>query len=260
MALWFARHWRGECDEASWPDKDHGLVCGECKVLVGRFDSFYGNCDSEAPAYWAEDIQSEIDSAVAKGRNASVFIPPGNRLAFGTGPVTCDGNIHLSVRSTREGATLDGEKLSNMFDIKGGCSLSLYALRFVNGRSERYGGAVKVYNAGNIAMQDVSFTDCESGMYGGAVYVRKTRGDISLVGVTFRSCKARQGGAVLVLESGATSMDGATFIACTADLDHISDSHSDHLPPGKGNDQNGKARNAFSQNVQNTGRWARLRR
>ena len=126
---------------------------------------------SEAPAYWAEDIQSKIDSAVAKGRNASVFIPPGNRLAFGTGPVTCDGNIHLSVRSTREGATLDGEKLSSMFDIKGGCSLSLYALRFVNGRSERYGGAVKVYNAGNIAMQDVSFTDCESGMVRGRTLV-----------------------------------------------------------------------------------------
>ncbi|EOD13265.1 hypothetical protein EMIHUDRAFT_124485, partial [Emiliania huxleyi CCMP1516] len=137
----------------------------------------------------------------------------GRLVVLYAGPCTL-----LARSATREGATLDGEKLSSMFDIKGGCSLSLYALRFVNGRSERYGGAVKVYNAGNIAMQDVSFTDCESGMYGGAVYVRKTRGDISLVGVTFRSCKARQGGAVLVLESGATSMDGATFIACTADL------------------------------------------
>jgi len=33
------------CDEASWPDKDHGLVCGECKVLVNRFSSFYKTCD-----------------------------------------------------------------------------------------------------------------------------------------------------------------------------------------------------------------------
>ena len=33
------------CDEAAWPDKDHGLVCGECKVLVNRFNSFYGSCD-----------------------------------------------------------------------------------------------------------------------------------------------------------------------------------------------------------------------
>ena len=30
------------CDEYSWPDKDHGLVCGPCKVLVDRFDSTYG--------------------------------------------------------------------------------------------------------------------------------------------------------------------------------------------------------------------------
>mmetsp|Transcript_41749 Transcript_41749/g.129970 ORF Transcript_41749/g.129970 Transcript_41749/m.129970 type:complete len:471 (+) Transcript_41749:80-1492(+) len=33
------------CDEASWPDKDHGLVCGECKVLVNRFSSFYKTCN-----------------------------------------------------------------------------------------------------------------------------------------------------------------------------------------------------------------------
>ena len=24
----------GSCDEASWPDVDHGLICGECLVLV----------------------------------------------------------------------------------------------------------------------------------------------------------------------------------------------------------------------------------
>jgi len=34
------------CDEAAWPDKDHGLVCGECKVLVNRFDSEYGSCSN----------------------------------------------------------------------------------------------------------------------------------------------------------------------------------------------------------------------
>jgi len=32
------------CDESQWPDKDHGLVCGECKVLVNRFDSKYRSC------------------------------------------------------------------------------------------------------------------------------------------------------------------------------------------------------------------------
>lgn len=34
------------CDEARWPDKDHNLVCGECKVLVDRFSSYYKTCDN----------------------------------------------------------------------------------------------------------------------------------------------------------------------------------------------------------------------
>jgi len=32
------------CDEASWPDKHHGLVCGECKVLVKHFNHRHGSC------------------------------------------------------------------------------------------------------------------------------------------------------------------------------------------------------------------------
>jgi len=35
----------GSCDESFWPDKDHGLICGECKVLVDNFDSIYQTCD-----------------------------------------------------------------------------------------------------------------------------------------------------------------------------------------------------------------------
>merc|ERR1719336_1116024 len=33
------------CDENSWPDKDHNLVCSDCKVLVNRFSSTYQTCD-----------------------------------------------------------------------------------------------------------------------------------------------------------------------------------------------------------------------
>jgi len=33
------------CDESQWPDLDHGLVCSDCKVLVNRFNSFYGTCN-----------------------------------------------------------------------------------------------------------------------------------------------------------------------------------------------------------------------
>merc|ERR1712125_203467 len=33
------------CDEQSWPDKDRGLVCGDCKVLVDKFKSKYKTCN-----------------------------------------------------------------------------------------------------------------------------------------------------------------------------------------------------------------------
>jgi hypothetical protein len=33
------------CNEAAWPDLDHGLICGECKVLVNHFSSKYTTCD-----------------------------------------------------------------------------------------------------------------------------------------------------------------------------------------------------------------------
>lgn len=32
------------CDEASWPNKHHGIVCGECKVLVDKFEDQYRTC------------------------------------------------------------------------------------------------------------------------------------------------------------------------------------------------------------------------
>lgn len=38
------------CDEIDWPDLDHGLVCGECRVLVDRFDSVYFTCDGYCQA------------------------------------------------------------------------------------------------------------------------------------------------------------------------------------------------------------------
>ena len=55
----------GSCDESFWPDKDHGLICGECKVLVDNFDSIYQTCDGYCASIrktcvgaWEEDDDS----------------------------------------------------------------------------------------------------------------------------------------------------------------------------------------------------------
>ena len=114
----------------------------------------------EVPAYSPQNIQKEIDSAIAEGRNASIYTPPGSHLRF-SNHVTCNGKIHLSVRSSGEGATLNGEKRSSMFAIQGGCSLTLEALHFVDG-SGIIGGAVQADGAGDILMNDVSFAGCEA--------------------------------------------------------------------------------------------------
>lgn len=34
----------GKCEEGGWPDKDKGLICGDCKVLVDHFDEKYTTC------------------------------------------------------------------------------------------------------------------------------------------------------------------------------------------------------------------------
>jgi len=114
----------------------------------------------EAVANTPQDVRDEINKAVDQGRNASVYIPPDVRLAFSSN-VECSGDMHLSVRSSGEGATLDGKKSSNMFYLSSGCSLYLEALHFVDGVGD-YGGAVRASGAGDIATKDVSFTGCEA--------------------------------------------------------------------------------------------------
>ena len=37
-------------NELTWPDLDHDLVCGDCKVLVDNMDTKYFTCDSYCSA------------------------------------------------------------------------------------------------------------------------------------------------------------------------------------------------------------------
>ena len=40
----------GGCFEQAWPDKDHDLVCTECKVLVNNFQG-YGSCSGYCDSF-----------------------------------------------------------------------------------------------------------------------------------------------------------------------------------------------------------------
>jgi len=108
-----------DCDEASWPDKDHNLVCGECKVLVDRFSSFYKTCSGYCASIgrlctgaWEEQND---DCAVQRGLTCDESIASSDAIcecgaeAAAVGD-TCYGEFpELAVE---EGSTV-GEQLSS---------------------------------------------------------------------------------------------------------------------------------------------------
>ena len=73
------------CNVADWPDKDHGLVCGDCKVLVDR-SSFYKTCSGYSATVgrrctgaWEEEgdtctVQWTLDCHQANHGGGSDFI------------------------------------------------------------------------------------------------------------------------------------------------------------------------------------------
>ena len=70
----------GSCDESVWPDKDHGLICGECKVLVDNFDSTYQTCDGYCASIgktcvgaWEEDEITDTYNSPASDIMKLVF-------------------------------------------------------------------------------------------------------------------------------------------------------------------------------------------
>jgi len=91
------------CDVSTWPDRDHGIVCGHCKVLVDRFDSYYGTCDAycanvgrRCTGAWEEhddncDVKHEM--------TCSQHLPSSDAICecgapLSQVPYTCGGNAH----------------------------------------------------------------------------------------------------------------------------------------------------------------------
>ena len=96
-----------ECDEESYPDRDHGLICGECKVLVNHFSHKYGTCNGYCASVnrsctgaWEEsadtcEVQS-VESCSWAGDTSDVICECGAEAGLGPalppGP-TCEDNV-----------------------------------------------------------------------------------------------------------------------------------------------------------------------
>ena len=73
----------------------------------------------------------------------------------------------MTVASSGEGATLDGQEQTGLFYLEGGCSLTLRGLTLVNGSASLSGGGVvEARNAGDVEIIDSTVRDCSAGTYG----------------------------------------------------------------------------------------------
>ena len=73
----------------------------------------------------------------------------------------------MTVASSGEGATLDGQEETGLFNLYGGCSLTLRGLTLINGKAD-YGGVVEARNAGDVEIIESTVRDCRAttGDYG----------------------------------------------------------------------------------------------
>ena len=103
-------------------------------------------------------LRSLIEEATA---DISIFLAPGAHLKL-RNQVSCTSNITVTVASSGEGATLDGQGFTGFFYLSGGCSLTLRWLTLVNGRTDSHGGVVYAYVAGDIEIIGSTVANCSA--------------------------------------------------------------------------------------------------
>ena len=101
--------------------------------------------------------------------DVSIYLP---RATFKLGSwISCTSSIKVTVASSGEGATIDGQAQTGLFYLTGGCSLTLQGLTLANGRAD-YGGVVYAYQAGGVvsaersgavSIIDSDVRDCSAG-------------------------------------------------------------------------------------------------
>ena len=111
-------------------------------------------------------LRSLITEAATSQADVSIYLPPRADFKLDS-HISCASSIKVTVASSGEGATLDGQGQTGLFSLSGGCSLTLRGLTLVNGRSASSGGVVYAYGAGDVEIIDSTVRDCS------AKYVRR---------------------------------------------------------------------------------------
>ena len=100
-------------------------------AIMAKFD-----CRPAEIAKWSVYTRYRACSAISTNNGVSIYLPPGTHLKLSR-QIRCISNVKVTVASSGEGSTLDGQGETRLFYLSGGCSLTLRGLNLVNGRADR---------------------------------------------------------------------------------------------------------------------------
>ncbi|EOD10338.1 hypothetical protein EMIHUDRAFT_248441 [Emiliania huxleyi CCMP1516] len=164
---------------------------------------------------WKDQLRNLIEDATSTPADVSVYLPPSAHFKLSR-QISCTSTIKVTVASSGEGATLDGQGETGLFYLSGGCSLALRGLTLVNGRVGS-GGVVNANGAGDVEIIESVVRDCSATYFGGVVYAQDS-GAVSIISSTVAGCSAGTwGGVVWAVDSESLSVAGVDFIDNRAD-------------------------------------------
>ena len=175
-----------------------------------------------APGFVAAESEAELRSLITEAvADISIYLPPSAHFKLGSrAPITCTSSIKVTVASSGEGSTLNGQGDTGLFYLRGGCSLTLRWLTLVNGRAD-YGGVVNAQYAGDVEIIESTVRNCS------ARHVRCVELAASLQRLTSAgrerrprlphpalSSQPQHGGVVFAWDSGTISMTDSNVTDC----------------------------------------------
>ena len=107
-------------------------------------------------------LRSLITEAATSQADVAIYLPPRADVKLDS-YIYCSSDIKVTVASSGEGATLDGQEQTRLFTLGNGCSLTLRGLTLINGRGNSNGGVVYASNAGDVKIIDSTIRDCSAG-------------------------------------------------------------------------------------------------
>jgi hypothetical protein len=157
----------------------------------------------------ADQLRAAVSLTPVRG-SLLLYLPPGIVLLLGGVPIVVSA-IDLEIISDAEGATIDAQSSSRIFDVRSGARLQLRSLTLANGYSASTGGTISMQGGSITLAKRSSIVNSTADVNGGAIEVLSgilmMFDESSIVNAT-----GSQGGSIIV-NGGKVTMSNGCFIA-----------------------------------------------